>query len=71
MKHPSSKSIAAFALVSAVPVIVAAQEAADTTSAGYKIGYKIGSWLPFIILAFVFILMLRAVMRRQNTGPKI
>jgi len=36
----------------------------DTTSAQYKIGYEIGSWLPFIILAAVFIWMSIAAYRR-------
>jgi len=26
------------------------EEGADTTSRGYQIGYEIGSWLPFIII---------------------
>lgn len=50
---------------------LAAQEAVDTTLADYQIGYRIGSWLPFLVLAFLFILMLRAAMKRQDAGPKI
>ncbi len=28
---------------------------ADTTDIGYQIGYQIGSWLPFIVVAIIFI----------------
>jgi lipopolysaccharide export LptBFGC system permease protein LptF len=38
----------------------------DTTSAQYKIGYEIGSWLPFIILAVIFIWMSVAAYRRSK-----
>lgn len=38
----------------------------DTTSTGYKIGYEIGSWLPFIILAAAFIWMAVAAYRRSR-----
>ncbi len=38
----------------------------DTTSANYKIGYEIGSWLPFIILAAVFIWMAVNAYRRSR-----
>lgn len=42
----------------------------DTSSAGYKIGYQIGSWLPFILLAAILIfLTVRAVRKgRENPG---
>ncbi len=26
----------------------------DTTSAGYQIGYQIGSWLPFLFVVLIF-----------------
>jgi cytochrome c biogenesis protein CcdA len=48
-----------------LPVMIAAQEK-DTTSAGYQVGYQIGSWIPFVLLAGVFVLMLRAVLRRTK-----
>lgn len=39
---------------------------ADTTDIRYKIGYEIGSWLPFIILAGLFIFMLVVARRRSE-----
>ncbi|TXB62083.1 hypothetical protein [Phaeodactylibacter luteus] len=45
-----------------------AQEAAvDTTSAGYQIGYQIGSWLPFII---IFTLALLVIIRTFRLSSK-
>lgn len=47
-----------------LPILLRAQSAAtdaDTTSAGYKVGYTIGEWLPFIILIIlVLMVMFRA-----------
>jgi len=48
------------------PVFLLAQ--ADTTDIRYKIGYEIGSWLPFVILAALFIFML--VKARQRSEEK-
>ncbi|MBK7093824.1 MAG: hypothetical protein IPH57_01665 [Saprospiraceae bacterium] len=31
----------------------------DTTSLGYRIGYIGASWLPFIIIAILFLLIIR------------
>ena len=31
----------------------------DTTSLGYKIGFTLGSWLPFIIIVIIVLLILR------------
>ncbi len=31
--------------------------AVDTSGWEYKIGYEIGSWLPFIILAVIFVFL--------------
>lgn len=36
------------------------EEGIDTTSQGYQIGYEIGSWLPFII---IFTLALMVIIR--------
>ena len=49
------------------PIILSAQ--VDTTDARYKIGYEIGSWLPFVILAGLFILML-VMARRRSEGKE-
>lgn len=46
-------------------------EGVDTTSAGYQIGYQIGNWLPFAVLAVLFILMLRAALSKQKNTPNI
>ncbi|MEQ8702728.1 MAG: hypothetical protein RIC19_02350 [Phaeodactylibacter sp.] len=47
------------------------EEAPDTTSAAYQIGYQIGSWLPFVI---IFVLALLVIIRTyrlsQKNGPK-
>ncbi len=55
------------------PVALTAQEAiVDTTSAEYRLGRQIGSWIPFIVLATLFVWMWSAAMRRSagNEGPK-
>jgi hypothetical protein len=31
----------------------------DTTSLGYRIGYIAASWLPFLIIAIIFLLIIR------------
>lgn len=38
------------------------QAAAD--SSAYKIGYKVGSWLPFILLALILTVMIISLARR-------
>jgi len=39
----------------------------DTTSVGYKIGYEIGSWLPFlIIITLLLLVMIRARRLSRN-----
>jgi hypothetical protein len=51
-----------------LPLSPAAQEAAvDTTTQGYQIGYKIGSWLPFII---IFTLALMVIIRSYRLSRK-
>ncbi len=62
---------AALLLLAFFPAVFGAQEGVDTTSTGYQIGYEIGSWLPFFVLAGLFLLMLRAVWRNQNDNPQI
>lgn len=55
------------------PAALMAQEAiVDTTSADYRLGRQIGSWIPFVVLATLFLLMWRAAMRRgaDNHGAK-
>ncbi len=47
--------------------LFAQQEGVDTTSSGYQIGYKIGSWLPFII---IFTLALMVVIRSYRLSRK-
>ncbi|MCB9284993.1 MAG: hypothetical protein H6563_13025 [Lewinellaceae bacterium] len=39
---------------------------ADTTDIGYKIGYQIGGWLPFIVLAFILILLTYRNWKRRS-----
>ena len=38
----------------------------DTTDIGYKIGYEIGSWLPFIIIVVLALLVWRRAYGVQN-----
>jgi hypothetical protein len=40
--------------------------AVDTTGSQYKVGYYIGSYLPFIILVFIFILYIRSTYNFKN-----
>ncbi len=47
----------------------AQQHGIDTSSAAYPLGKTIGSWLPFIVMAVLFILMWRAAMRRESNHP--
>ncbi len=42
------------------------QEMVDTTSYGYRLGYKIGTWLPVIVLITLYLLMLYASFRRKR-----
>ncbi|MBV6428838.1 MAG: hypothetical protein KIPDCIKN_03375 [Haliscomenobacter sp.] len=30
----------------------------DTTSVGYKVGLQIGSWLPFLVIAIIALLII-------------
>lgn len=39
----------------------------DTTSLGYRIGYIGASWLPFIIIVIIFLLIIR---KRYNVRDK-
>jgi hypothetical protein len=40
------------------------QAAAD--SASYKIGYAVGSWLPFVLLGVLLTVMILALRKRQG-----
>ena len=40
--------------------------AVDTTGVQYRIGYNIGSYLPFIILVILFILYIRSTYNLKN-----
>ncbi len=31
----------------------------DTTQLGYRIGYTIASWIPFLIIAFIVLMIIR------------
>lgn len=46
-------------------------EGIDTTSSSYKIGYEIGSWLPFIILfTLALMVIIRSFRLSQKKGPQ-
>lgn len=49
---------AALALL-AIPALPAQEAVADTSSFGYKAGYHIGSWLPFLIIVILVVLIIR------------
>ena len=52
------------ALAPAFP-LPAQETAADTTALGYKVGYQIGSWLPFLVIITLAVLIILK-MARQN-----
>lgn len=45
----------------------AQEEAQDTSSFGYRVGYEIGSWLPFLIIVVLMLLIIRK-MAQQRQG---
>lgn len=46
-------------------------EGIDTTSADYQIGYQIGTWLPFIIIfTLALMVIIRSYRLSQKDGPK-
>jgi len=45
-------------------------EIADTTSLGYKIGYQVGSWLPFLLIAGLMIALIVRASRTSKQGPE-
>lgn len=46
-------------------------EGVDTTSERYKVGYEIGSWLPFIIIfTLALMVIIRSYRLSQKNGPK-
>ena len=55
-----------------LPLLIQAQTdttQVDTTSSGYKIGYQIGSWLPFIILIGLLIFFTVRAARSGKEHP--
>lgn len=63
------KFLLAFLLFLSLPVLSAQRDSADvdTTSIGYHIGYEIGSWLPFLV---IFTLALMVIIRARNLSRK-
>ncbi len=41
----------------------------DTSSFGYKIGYQVGSWLPFLLLAGILIYLTVRAARKGKENP--
>ena len=39
---------------------------ADTTAAGYKLGRKIGSWMPVVMILTIMLLYIRGAYRHGN-----
>ncbi|KGE88952.1 MAG: hypothetical protein ACE362_23205 [Phaeodactylibacter xiamenensis] len=59
------------AFVSITTLTLAQSEGVDTTSSGYQIGYEIGSWLPFIILfTLALMVIIRSFRLSQKKGPQ-
>jgi len=48
-------------------LLLQADSLSDTTSMGYRIGYSIGSWLPFITIAGLAVLI---ILRRYRRSPQ-
>ncbi len=49
-----------------LPVFLMAQEV-DTSSHSYQVGHQIGSWLPFLVIITLMVLVIiRASRRRQE-----
>ena len=65
----SRKYQGAKVLFGAMLILVASASSAqvDTSDIRYKVGYEIGSWLPFVLLAGLFIFMLVMARRRSET----
>lgn len=64
----TNKTIATSLMFLVLPFLAIAQEeSVDTTSQGYKIGYEIGSWLPFLI---IFTLALMVIIRSYRLSQK-
>lgn len=73
MKHLPLFTIS-FLLALLLPVWLGAQPAdtlgVDTTSRGYRIGYAVGSWLPFLVLfTLALLVLLRSI--RLSRDKKI
>lgn len=59
------------AFISITAQALAQSEGVDTTSSGYQIGYEIGSWLPFIILfTLALMVIIRSFRLSQKKGPQ-
>lgn len=43
-----------------------AAQPADTASAGYKMGYYFGAWLPFLAVGLVFLIIFLSLRRRHG-----
>ncbi|MCO6479798.1 MAG: hypothetical protein J5I94_24385 [Phaeodactylibacter sp.] len=64
LKFKTSGKSALLGLLMVIAAPLSAQEP-DTTSLGYKIGYHIGSWLPFGIIVLLVVLILARKSRRS------
>jgi|GEM_PF-2204016 len=67
----ASRALLFLAFISITTRAPGQAEGVDTTSSGYKIGYEIGSWLPFIILfTLALMVIIRSFRLSQKKGPQ-
>ncbi len=67
MLHRKLTGFAAFLSLTTLNAQESPTTGVDTTDAGYQIGYQIGSWLPFII---IFTLALMVIIRSYRLSQK-
>lgn len=60
------RSIAALSLLLWPTLPARAEEGVDTTRLDYQIGYQLGSWLPFLIIVLLVVLILRKSVQQYD-----
>lgn len=49
-----------------LPSLFCQEARADTSALGYKVGYHLGSWLPFLIIIILVVLIIRKSGRQSQ-----
>jgi hypothetical protein len=66
-----SRALLFLAFIGTTTQALPQSEGVDTTSSDYQIGYEIGSWLPFIILfTLALMVIIRSFRLSQKKGPQ-